>query len=71
MVIVEVFVFLTLQEEGEEVPEEEIEEIPEEQPSSTTESPKKLRTGVVRPFRSNDDLLAALKRRREQAASSK
>jgi len=44
--------------------------VDEQQPetSSTTESSKKfLKSGVVRPFRSNDDLLATLKRRREQA----
>lgn len=52
------------------MPEEEVEEVPVEA-SSTTEAPKKLRTGILRPFRSNDDLLAALKRRREQAANSK
>lgn len=52
------------------MPEEELEEVPVE-PSSTTEPPKKLRGGIVRPFRSNDDLLAALKRRREQAANGK
>lgn len=52
------------------MPEEEVEEVPVE-PSSTTEAPKKLKGGIVRPFRSNDDLLAALKRRREQAANRK
>ncbi|KAF7276289.1 hypothetical protein GWI33_010700, partial [Rhynchophorus ferrugineus] len=40
--------------------------------SSTTEAPKKfLKGGIVRPFRSNDDLLATLKRRREQVVSNK
>ncbi|KAK0176657.1 hypothetical protein PV328_000772 [Microctonus aethiopoides] len=34
--------------------------------STTTEATKKLRAGGVRPFRSNEDLLAALKRRRAQ-----
>jgi hypothetical protein len=35
--------------------------------TTTTEAPKKsLVRGGVRPFRSNEDLLAALKRRREQ-----
>lgn len=47
-----------------------MEEIPAES-SSTTESQKKLAGGIVRPFRSNDDLLAALKRRREQASNRK
>ena len=43
-------------EEGDEVPV-----------TTTTEAPKKsLVRGGVRPFRSNEDLLAALKRRREQ-----
>ncbi|XP_044742671.1 PH domain-containing protein DDB_G0275795 [Chrysoperla carnea] len=40
--------------------------------TTTTEAPKKgIRTGVVRPFRSNDDLLAALKRRRQQSSNDK
>ncbi|XP_070525328.1 ABC transporter F family member 4, partial [Cardiocondyla obscurior] len=40
-------------------------------PTTTTESAKKLRNnGGVRPFRSNEDLLAALKRRRAQTGSS-
>nr|CAD7595879.1 unnamed protein product [Timema genevievae] len=44
--------------EGEEVSEDV---------TTTTETPKKnLIRGGVRPFRSNDDLLAALKRRRQQ-----
>ncbi|XP_029666738.1 uncharacterized protein LOC115237673 [Formica exsecta] len=42
-----------------------------EAPTTTTESAKKLRNaGGVRPFRSNDDLLAALKRRRAQTGPS-
>jgi len=42
-----------------------------EAPVTTTESTKKLRNnGGVRPFRSNEDLLAALKRRRAQAGPS-
>lgn len=56
-----------LQEEVEEPAEGDY--VDEQQPetSSTTESSKKfLKSGVVRPFRSNDDLLATLKRRREQ-----
>ncbi|XP_075213009.1 uncharacterized protein LOC142319522 [Lycorma delicatula] len=40
----------------------------EEQPTTTTEAPKKfLKGGVVRPFRSNTDLIETLKRRRQQA----
>ncbi|XP_011881287.1 PREDICTED: uncharacterized protein LOC105569431 [Vollenhovia emeryi] len=40
-------------------------------PTTTTESAKKLRNnGGVRPFRSNEDLLAALKRRRAQTGPS-
>nr|CAD7403859.1 unnamed protein product [Timema cristinae] len=47
--------------EGEEVAEDV---------TTTTETPKKnLIRGGVRPFRSNDDLLAALKRRRQQMGS--
>lgn len=42
----------------------------EEAPTTTTESVKKLRNGGVRPFRSNEDLLAALKRRRAQTGPS-
>ncbi|RLU17033.1 hypothetical protein DMN91_011102 [Ooceraea biroi] len=41
-----------------------------EAPTTTTESAKKPRNGGVRPFRSNEDLLAALKRRRAQTGSS-
>lgn len=51
-------------EEGEEELEENQEQI-EEVLTTTTESSKKVRGGV-RPFRSNQDLLAALKRRRAQ-----
>ncbi|XP_023707993.1 uncharacterized protein LOC111864736 [Cryptotermes secundus] len=48
--------------------EGEVEEGQEDIPvTTTTEAPKKsLVRGGVRPFRSNEDLLAALKRRREQ-----
>ena len=48
--------------------EDEGEEIVDDAPATTTtEAPKKsLVRGGVRPFRSNEDLLAALKRRREQ-----
>ncbi|XP_077301588.1 uncharacterized protein LOC143922239 [Arctopsyche grandis] len=49
-------------QEGEEEGQDEI---------TTTPASKKLKTGVVRPFRSNDDLLAALKRRRAEAANGK
>ncbi|XP_019762122.1 uncharacterized protein LOC109539046 isoform X1 [Dendroctonus ponderosae] len=61
-------------------PQEEVEEAVEgdyadEQPetSSTTEAPKKgiIKTGIIRPFRSNDDLLATLKKRREDAVNNK
>ncbi|GLV38836.1 hypothetical protein CBL_05835 [Carabus blaptoides fortunei] len=59
-------------EDEEPIEEGELEEEVEEQPvTTTTEATKKLRAGIVRPFRSNDDLLAALKRRREQAGSGK
>jgi len=37
--------------------------------SSTTEAPRKKVGGVVRPFRSNHDLIEALKRRRQQASA--
>ncbi|XP_033223945.1 uncharacterized protein LOC117177400 [Belonocnema kinseyi] len=53
--------------EGEEGYDDKQEE---EVPVTTTESSKKLKAGVVRPFRSNDDLLAALKRRRAQVGLS-
>lgn len=48
--------------------EEEVEEGQDDVPATTTtEAPKKsLVRGGVRPFRSNEELLAALKRRREQ-----
>ncbi|XP_076168779.1 uncharacterized protein LOC143147418 [Ptiloglossa arizonensis] len=58
--------------EDEEEPEEELDENQEQQedvPTTTTESTKKVRGGV-RPFRSNQDLLAALKRRRAQVGPS-
>ncbi|KAF7987381.1 hypothetical protein HCN44_003143 [Aphidius gifuensis] len=51
--------------EGDEVYDENQES---ETPTTTTEAAKKLRGGI-RPFRSNEDLLAALKRRRAQANS--
>ncbi|KAK9888367.1 hypothetical protein WA026_000620 [Henosepilachna vigintioctopunctata] len=52
--------------------EEIVQEEPVEQASSTTETPKKyIKGGIVRPFRSNNDLSASLKRRREQAAFNK
>jgi len=48
--------------------DEEVEEGQDDVPATTTtEAPKKsLVRGGVRPFRSNEELLAALKRRREQ-----
>ncbi|XP_076683801.1 uncharacterized protein LOC143376907 isoform X2 [Andrena cerasifolii] len=55
-------------EEGEEELEENQDQ-QEEVPTTTTESSKKVRGGV-RPFRSNQDLLAALKRRRAQVGPS-
>ncbi|XP_018397573.1 PREDICTED: uncharacterized protein LOC108775643 isoform X1 [Cyphomyrmex costatus] len=59
-------------EEDEVEGEDEIDESQEnEAPTTTTESAKKLRNnGGVRPFRSNEDLLAALKRRRAQTGPS-
>lgn len=62
----------------EQAPEEDVEEDEDaldesqehEAPTTTTESAKKLRNGGVRPFRSNEDLLAALKRRRAQTGPS-
>lgn len=56
-------------EELAEDDEELEEEIEEEEPVTTTEASRRLKAGVVRPFRSNDDLLAALKRRRVEAAN--
>lgn len=48
--------------------DEEEEEAVEEDVTTTTEAPKRagVRTGVVRPFRSNTDLIESLKRRRQQ-----
>ncbi|EEB18192.1 conserved hypothetical protein [Pediculus humanus corporis] len=58
----------------QEPQEEEIDEYDEgvEEPveQTSTEAPKKTIKPIVRPFRSNDDLLAALKRRRQQAQNS-
>lgn len=63
--------------EAQPVVEYEDEEFDEEAPAeesvtTTTEAPKKggLRTGVVRPFRSNADLIEALKRRRQQQGNT-
>lgn len=49
----------------EEAPIED--EVIEEDATTTTEAPKKntLRGGILRPFRSNADLIEALKRRRQ------
>jgi len=58
-------------EEPAETDEELEEEIEEEDTVTTTEANRRLKAGVVRPFRSNDDLLAALKRRRAEAANGK
>ncbi|KAK1123866.1 hypothetical protein K0M31_008551 [Melipona bicolor] len=58
--------------EVEEEGEEELDDSQDQQeeiPTTTTESSKKVRGGV-RPFRSNQDLLAALKRRRAQVGPS-
>ena len=57
-----------VEEEGEEELEENQDQ-QEEVPTTTTESSKIVRGGV-RPFRSNQDLLAALKRRRAQVGPS-
>lgn len=56
------------EEEGDEEYEENADQQEEQAPTTTTESSKKVRGGV-RPFRSNQDLLAALKRRRAQAGT--
>lgn len=53
------------------VEEEVIEEEDSSETSSTTESIRKIKGGIVRPFRSNQDLLETLKRRREQVSASK
>lgn len=57
--------------QDEEYSEQEyqaVEKHDQEQETTTTEAPKRI-TLAVRPFRSNDDLLAALKKRRLQAKS--
>ncbi|XP_015430542.1 PREDICTED: uncharacterized protein LOC107187061 [Dufourea novaeangliae] len=56
-----------VEEEGEEELDENAEQ-QEEVQTTTTESSKIVRGGI-RPFRSNQDLLAALKRRRAQVPS--
>ncbi|XP_015522661.1 uncharacterized protein LOC107226094 [Neodiprion lecontei] len=59
-----------VEEEGNpEDYEAENQEAEEEVQTTTTEAPKKVRGGV-RPFRSNEDLLAALKRRRAQVVNT-
>lgn len=58
-------------EEDEVEGEDALDDQEHEEPTTTTESAKKLRNnGGVRPFRSNEDLLAALKRRRAQTGPS-
>lgn len=65
------FLNFRFQEVDEEAGEAEYEDEVQPETSSTTETSKKfIKGGVLRPFRSNDDLLATLKRRREQVASS-
>lgn len=58
----------TTTEAPAEYDDEEVEEGVEEAVTTTTEAPKRagVRTGVVRPFRSNTDLIESLKRRRQQ-----
>ncbi|KAI8430692.1 hypothetical protein MSG28_000882 [Choristoneura fumiferana] len=63
-------IWLKAKYEDEEYAEGEQQEPSTEAPPSSTEG-KKLVAGGVRPFRSNTDLLAALKRRRAQAAEAK
>ncbi|KAK5646439.1 hypothetical protein RI129_004903 [Pyrocoelia pectoralis] len=59
-------------EEDEEIPEEElVEEEVQPETSSTTEAGRRLKGGILRPFRSNHDLLETLKKRREQAIINK
>lgn len=56
-----------MDEEGEQVEGEEGEEAkPAPTTTTTTEAPKKIRPSI-RPFRSNDELLTALKKRRLDA----
>lgn len=63
---------LLIFQEEEEAGEVEYEDEVQPETSSTTEASKKfIKGGILRPFRSNDDLLATLKRRREQVATSK
>ncbi|KAB0797653.1 hypothetical protein PPYR_08646 [Photinus pyralis] len=58
--------------EEEEIPEDElVEEEVQPETSSTTESGRRLKGGILRPFRSNHDLLETLKKRREQAIINK
>ncbi|EAT46032.1 AAEL002736-PA [Aedes aegypti] len=60
-------------EEGEQIEGEEGEDAaarPAPTTTTTTEAPKKIRPSI-RPFRSNDDLLTALKKRRLESKNSK
>lgn len=62
-----------MDEEGEQLEGEEGEEgaaKPVPTTTTTTEAPKKIRPSI-RPFRSNDDLLSALKKRRLESKNSK
>ncbi|KAF5291711.1 hypothetical protein FQR65_LT11404 [Abscondita terminalis] len=59
------------EEENPDEEEEPIEENIQPETSSTTESGRRLKGGILRPFRSNQDLLETLKKRREQAVINK
>lgn len=58
------------QEEEEAADVEYEDDVPAETSSTTEASKKFIKGGILRPFRSNDDLLATLKRRREQVVTS-
>ncbi|XP_014260824.1 uncharacterized protein LOC106673268 [Cimex lectularius] len=61
----------TTEAPAEEYDEANYDEEEPQQTTTTTEAPKKgIRGGVLRPFRSNTDLIEALKRRRAQAGSA-
>lgn len=63
-----------MDEEGEQIEGEEGDEAARRQllttTTTTTEKPKNIRPSI-RPFRSNDDLLSALKKRRMESKNQK
>lgn len=56
--------------EDDQAPKEYEDEASQSSTTSTTEASKKIGNGIVRPFRSNQDLLETLKRRRAEKVAA-